>query len=176
MAHNFENNTKTIIRDSLKYVISEKKLTKTRENEPPKMAYGLLQTLFPVIDESIFWTSSDIVLQIQLITGVTEEQVRSIALQPNNFKKVNTALKKNPELTETYPAFILLTDRKVDSLFIGKNCSKLGITLHTINSYQSNDFFALTNGCILQIDDYKKSHLSNTHFANIVNHVFLGKF
>ena len=81
-------------------------------------------------------------------------------------------------MTETYPAFILVSDRKVDSLFIGKTCSKLGITLHTINSYQSNnDVFALTNGCILEIDEYyKKSHLSNTHFANIVNRLFLGKF
>ena len=99
--------------------------------------------------------------------------------QPNNFKKkVNTALKKKPDLTETYPAFILLSDRKVDSLFIGKNCSKLGITLDTINNYQSNnDFFALTNGCILEIDEYcKKSHLSNTHFADIVNRLSLGKF
>ena len=158
----------------MKYVISEKKLPKIWENEPPKLAYGLLQTLFPVIDESSFWTSSDIVLQIQLITGQTEEQVRSIVLQPNNFKKVNTALKKKPDLTETYSAFILLTDRKDDSLFIGKNCSKLGITLHTINSYQSNnDFFALSNGCILQIDEYyQKSHLTNTHFANIVNRLF----
>ena len=77
-------------------------------------------------------------------------------------------------MTETYSAFILLTDRKDDSLFIGKNCSKLGITLHTINSYQSNnDFFALSNGCILQIDEYyQKSHLTNTHFANIVNRLF----
>ena len=119
------------MRGSLKYVISEKKLTKTRENEPPKFRYGLLQTLFPVIDETSSWNSSDIVLQIQLITGLTEEQVRNIVLQGNNFKKVNTALQKKPDLTETYPAFILLSDRKVDSLFIAKNCSKLGITLHT---------------------------------------------
>ena len=98
---------------------------------------------------------------------------------PNNFKKkVNTALKKKPDLTETYPAFLLLPDRKVDSLFIGKNCSKLGITLDTLNNYQSNnDFFALTNGCILEIYEYcKKSHLSNTHFANIANRLSLGKF
>ena len=98
---------------------------------------------------------------------------------PNNFKKkVNTALKKKPDLTETYPAFLLLPNRKVDSLFIGKNCSKLGITLDTLNNYQSNnDFFALTNGCILEIYEYcKKSHLSNTHFADIANHLSLGKF
>ena len=142
------------------------------------MTYGLLQTLFSVIDESSFWTSSDIVLPIQLITGLTEEKVRSIVQQPNNFKKkVNTALKKKPDLTETYPAFILLSDRKVDSLFIGKNCRKLGITSSdTINNYQSNnDFFALTNSCILEIDEYcQKSHLSNTHFA--VNCISLGKF
>ena len=81
-------------------------------------------------------------------------------------------------MTETYPAFILLSDRKFDSLFIGKNCSKLGILLDTLNNYQSNnDFFALTNGCILEIDEYcKKSHLSNTHFADIVNRLSLGKF
>ena len=179
MADKFVNNTETIISDSLKYVISEKKLPKIWENKPPKLRYGLLQTLFSVIDESSFCTSSDIVLPIQLITGLTEEKVRSIVQQPNNFKKkVNTALKKKPDLTETYPAFILLSDRKVDSLFIGKNCSKLGITLDTINNYQSNsDFFALTNGCILEIDEYcKKSHLSNTHFADIVNRLSLGKF
>ena len=97
MAHNFVNNTETIIRDSLKYVISEKKLPKIWENEPPKLTYGLLQTLFPVIDESSFWTSSDIVLPIQLITVLKEEQVRSIVQQPNNFKKVKTALKKKPD-------------------------------------------------------------------------------
>ena len=180
MADQNVNNTETIIRDSLKYVISEKKLPKIWESKPPKLTYGLLQTLFSVIDESSFWTSSDIVLPIQLITGLTEEKVRSIVQQPNNFKKkVNTALKKKPDLTETYPAFLLLpdTDRKVDSLFIGKNCSKLGITLDTLNNQSNNDFFALTNGCILEIDEYcKKSHLSNTHFADIVNRLSLGKF
>ena len=150
------------------------------ESKPPKLTYGLLQTLFSVIDESSFWTSSDIVLPIQLITGLTEEKVRGIVQQPNNFKKkVNTALKKKPDLTESYPAFLLLpdTDRKVDSLFISKNCSKLGITLDTLNNQSNNDFFALTNGCILEIDEYcKKSHLSNTHFADIVNRLSLGKF
>ena len=156
MAHNFATNTEATIGDNLKYIISEKKLPKIWENKPPKLTYGLLQTLFSVIDESRFWTSSDIVLPIQLITGLREEQVRSIVQQPNNFKKkVNTALKKKPDLTETYPAFILQSDRKVDSLFIGKNCSKLGITLETINNYQSNNvYFALTNGCILEIDEY----------------------
>ena len=180
MADQNVNNTETIIRDSLKYVISEKKLPKIWQSKPPKLTNGLLQTLFSVIDESSFWTSSDIVLPIQLITGLTEEKVRSIVKQPNNFKKkVNTALKKKSDLTETYPAFLLLpdTDRKVDSLFIGKNCSKLGITLDTLNNQSNNDFFALTNGCILEIDEYcKKSHLSNTHFADIVNRLSLGKF
>ena len=134
MVHNFVNNTGTIIRDSLKYVISEKKLPKIWENETPKLTYGFLQTLFPVIDESSFWNSSDIVLPFQLIIGLTEKQVRSIVQQRKNFKKVNTALKKKPDLTETYPAFILLSDKEVDSLFIGKNCSKLGKALHTIIS------------------------------------------
>ena len=82
MADQNANNTETIIRDSLKYVISEKKLPKIWESKPPKLTYGLLQTLFSVIDESSFWTSSDIVLPIQLIIGLTEEKVRGIVQQP----------------------------------------------------------------------------------------------
>ena len=35
----------------------------------------------------------------------------------------------------------------------------------------------MTNGYILEIDEYcQKSHLTNTHFADIVNHLSLGKF
>ena len=47
---------------------------------------------------------------------------------------------KKPDLTETYPAFIL-AEGKVDRLFICKSCNKLRITLDTINNYQSNGFF-----------------------------------
>ena len=54
MAHNFVKNTETIIKDGLKYVISEKKLPKIWENAAPKLTYGLLETLFPVIDEIAF--------------------------------------------------------------------------------------------------------------------------
>ena len=117
-----------------------KKTLKIWENNPPKLTYGLLQTLFSVIDESSFWTSSDIVSPITIISGLTEERVRSILQQPNNFKKkVNNALKKKPDLTETYPAFILSGKRKVQSKL--KSCSKLGITLDTISNYQSNNVF-----------------------------------
>ena len=80
---------------------------------------------------------------------------------------------KKPDFTETYPEFILFQKNK-----IGKICIKFGITLDTINNYQSNNvFFPLTNDHILEIDEYwKKSHLSNTHFADIVNHLSLGNF
>ena len=72
-----------------------KKLPEIWENKLPKLAYGLQQTLFLAIDESNFWTLSDIVLPIKLLSGLTEEQVRSILQQPNNFmKKVNNALGK----------------------------------------------------------------------------------
>ena len=43
MAHYFVNNEK-IIRDSLKYVISEKKLPKIWKNKLSKLTYGLNQT------------------------------------------------------------------------------------------------------------------------------------
>ena len=90
MAHYFVNN-ENIIRDSMKYFISEKKLSKIWENIPPKLTYDLLQTLFSVIDKSSFWNSSDMVSPITIISGLTEEQVRSILQQPNNFqKKVNS--------------------------------------------------------------------------------------
>ena len=46
---------------------------------------------------------------------------------------------KTPDLNETYPAFIL-SEGKVDHLFIGKTCIKLGTTLDIINNYQSNVF------------------------------------
>ena len=37
--------------------------------------------------------------------------------------------------------------------------------------------YSLTNGFILEIDEYcKKPTLINTHFADIVNHLSLGKF
>ena len=77
MPHCFVNN-ENIIRGSLKYVISEKKLPKIWKSNPPKLTYALLQTLFSVIDESSFWTSSDIVSPITIISGLTEEQVRGI--------------------------------------------------------------------------------------------------
>ena len=96
MAHYFVNN-ENVIRDSMKCIISAKKLPKIWENNPPKLTYGLLlQTLFSVIDESSFWTSSDIVSSITIISGLTEERARGILQQPNNFKKkVNNAIKKN---------------------------------------------------------------------------------
>ena len=72
MAHYFVNN-ENIIRDGMKYVISEKRLPKIWENNPPKLTYGLLQTLFSATDESSFWTSSDIVSPIPIISGLTEE-------------------------------------------------------------------------------------------------------
>ena len=77
MAHYFVNN-EYIIRDSMKYAISEKKLTKIWENNPPKLTYDLLQTLFSVIDERTFWTLSYIVSPITIISDLTEERVRSI--------------------------------------------------------------------------------------------------
>ena len=46
---------------------------------------------------------------------------------------------KTPDLNETYPAFIL-SEGKVDHLFIGKTCIKLVTTLDIINNYQSNVF------------------------------------
>ena len=113
------------------------------------------------------------------ISALTKELVRSILQEPSNFKeKVNNPLKK-PDLTESYPAFILSeAEGKVDCHFIGKSCSKIGLTLDNINNYQSNDVqFNLTNGSILQTVAFcKKSHLSNTHFGDIVNHLSLGKF
>ena len=62
----------------MKYAISEKKLTKIWANNPPKLTYDLLQTLFSVIDESTFWTLSYIVSPITIISDLTEERVRSI--------------------------------------------------------------------------------------------------
>ena len=35
---------------------------------------------------------------------------------------------KNPDLTETYPV-IILSEGKVNRIFIGKGCGKFGITL-----------------------------------------------
>ena len=52
-----------------------KKLPEIWENKPPKVTYGLLQLLFLVIDERNFWTFSDIVLPIKLISRLTEEWV-----------------------------------------------------------------------------------------------------
>ena len=62
----------------------KKKLAEILENKPLKVTYGLLQFLFLVIDESNFWTSSDIVLPINLLSGLTEERVSNILQQPNN--------------------------------------------------------------------------------------------
>ena len=62
----------------------KKKLAEIWENKPLKVTYGLLQFLFLVIDESNFWTSSDIVLPINLLSGLTEERVSNILQQPNN--------------------------------------------------------------------------------------------
>ena len=92
--------------------------------------------------------------------------------QPNSFKKkVNNKLKKNLDLTQTYPAFIL-SEGEVDSFFIEKNFNKLGILLDTINNYQSNNVC-----CILEIGEcYKKSQLCNTHFADIFNHLSIFSF
>ena len=54
--------------------------------------------------------------------------------QQNNFKKkVYNALKKSPDLTKTYQAFILF-EGEVDRFF------KLGITLDRTNNYQSAFF------------------------------------
>ena len=78
---------KILSKISLKYEISEKKFPKIWEENPPKLTYGLLQTLFLVSDETSFWASSDIVLPIKLINGLREETVRSILEQPNDFKK-----------------------------------------------------------------------------------------
>ena len=78
-------------------------------------------------------------------------------------------------MTETYQA-IILSEGKVNQIFIGKSCSKLDITLVTINNYQSNVFFSFTNGCILEkMSIAKKSHLSNTHFPDVVNRLSLCK-
>ena len=86
MAHYFVNN-ENIIRDSLKHVISEKKLSNIWGKNPRKLGYGLLQTLFSVIYESSFRNLGDIVPAITIISGLTEERVRSILEQLNNFKK-----------------------------------------------------------------------------------------
>ena len=86
MAHYFVNN-ENIIRDSLNHVISEKKLSNIWGKNPRKLAYGLLQTLFSVIYESSFRNLGDIVSAITIISGLTEERVRSILQQLNNFKK-----------------------------------------------------------------------------------------
>ena len=70
-------------------------LPKIWKENPLKLNYGLLQILFLVIDESTFWTWSDLVLPITLISGLAEERGtfcknQTIFLQ----KKVNNALKK----------------------------------------------------------------------------------
>ena len=63
-------------------------------------------------------------------------------------------------MTETYPAFIL-SEGKVNRVFIGKSCSKLDI-----NNYQSNSvFFFFDQWLHIRKDEYRKCHLSNTHFA-----------
>ena len=49
-------------------------LPKIWEENPLKLTYGLLHILFLVIDESTFWTSSDLVLPITLISGLAEER------------------------------------------------------------------------------------------------------
>ena len=86
MAEYSANNKQDIVKESLIYVISKKKkkLAEIWENKPLKVTYGLLQFLFLVIDESNFWTSSDIVLPINLLSGLTEERVSNILQQPNN--------------------------------------------------------------------------------------------
>ena len=142
------------------------------KDKPPKLTYGLLQTLLFFIDESSFWTSGFMVLPIKLISGLTEVRVKSILQQPNNFlKKVNNKLKRNLDLTQTYSAFIL-SEGELDSFFIEKSLSKLGILLDTITNHQFNNVFSLTNGFILEIDECCiKSDLSNTHFRDIFNHL-----
>ena len=86
MAEYSANNKQDIVKEGLIYVISKKKkkLAEIWENKPLKVTYGLLQFLFLVIDESNFWTSSDIVLPINLLSGLTEERVSNILQQPNN--------------------------------------------------------------------------------------------
>ena len=87
MAEYSANNKQDIVKESLIYVISKKKkkLAEIWENKPLKVTYGLLQFLFLVIDESNFWTSSDTVLPIKLLSRLTEERVRSVLQRPNNF-------------------------------------------------------------------------------------------
>ena len=86
MAEYSANNKQDIVKEGLICVISKKKkkLAEIWENKPLKVTYGLLQFLFLVIDESNFWTSSDIVLPINLLSGLTEERVSNILQQPNN--------------------------------------------------------------------------------------------
>ena len=86
MAEYSANNKQDIVKEGLICVISKKKkkLAEIWENKPLKVTYGLLQFLFLVIDESNFWTSSDIVLPINLLSGLTEQRVSNILQQPNN--------------------------------------------------------------------------------------------
>ena len=42
MAEYFVNNEQYIVKESLKYFISEKELPEVWENKPPKLTYGLL--------------------------------------------------------------------------------------------------------------------------------------
>ena len=83
MAEYFVNNEQDIVKESLICYFWEK-TPEIWENKPPKMTYGLLWFSLLVIDESNFWTSSDIDLPLKL-SHLTEEQVSSILQQPNNF-------------------------------------------------------------------------------------------
>ena len=86
MAEYSANNKQDIVKEGQICVIKKKKkkLAEIWENKPLKVTYGLLQFLFLVIDESNFWTSSDIVLPINLLSGLTEQRVSNILQQPNN--------------------------------------------------------------------------------------------
>ena len=74
MAEYFVNNEQHIVKKSLMFFL-RKKLPEIWENKSPKVTYGLLQFLSLVIDERNFWTFSDIVLPIKLISRLTEEWV-----------------------------------------------------------------------------------------------------
>ena len=75
MAEYFVNNEQDIVKKSLICFFLRKKLPEIWENKAPKVTYGLLQFLFLVIDERNFWTFSNIVLPIKLISCLTEEWV-----------------------------------------------------------------------------------------------------
>ena len=66
---------------------------------------------------------------------------------------------KNPDLTETYPV-IILSEGKVNRIFIGKSCGKFGITLD-IPSIITNliMFFFFDQWLYIRKDEYCKKNL-----------------